>query len=349
MKKAFKNTSKCNSSNSSISKFVKYKFSDNSDYITKKYIIKDRINFLLNICNQNENIVVERFGKFYSLQKPGFFFAIPIIDKLKYVVDIRELTIPIMPQHSITQDNVSLNISGVLYIKIDDPYKTSYGVSEPIFAVSQFAQAAMRAVVGRHTLDDIFHNRSQLNEYIISSLKDGLETWGIKILRYEITDIEVNKDIKEAMSRQANAERKRREDVLHAEALKKSQILESEGYKQKLINESEGKKIQVENEALASANSIKITADAEKYNVVTKATAKAEALRIISEQLNTENGVKSAQLDLATNYLKEFGKIVGQSNSIIIPGDVNDINNILVKAMSISGLISKEVKENKKI
>lgn len=330
-----------------INNTIKHNFSDEA--ITRKYIMKDRINCLLNICNQNENIVVERFGKFYSLKKPGFFFAIPIIDKLKYVLDIRELTIPIAPQHSITQDNVSLNISGVIYIKIDDPYKTSYGVSEPIFAVSQFAQAAMRAVVGRHTLDDIFHNRSQLNEYIINNLKDGLETWGIKILRYEITDIEVNKDIREAMSRQANAERKRREDVLHAEALKKSQILESEGFKQKLINESEGKKIQVENEALAEANSIKITADAQKYNIVTQATAKAEALRIIGEQMNSESGIKAAQLDLAANYIKEFGKIVGQSNSIIVPSDANDINNIIVKAMSISGLMNKEVKDAKKL
>jgi regulator of protease activity HflC (stomatin/prohibitin superfamily) len=306
-----------------------------------KYI-STRPNFILNICNQSDNIVIERLGKFHKIQKPGIFLAIPILDKLRYVIDIRELTISIEPQHSITQDNVSLSIAGVVYIKIVDAYKMAYGVSDPIYAVSQFAQSAMRSIVGKHTLDEIFHKRDQLNEYIIESLKVAIEAWGIQILRYEITDIMVNNDIKDAMSRQASAERKRREDVLHAEALKKSQILESEGHKQKLINESEGRKIQVENEASAFASSVRIKADALKYEAIKQAEAVSETLRIVGDQLQTEEGKNAAQFKVATKYVEEFGKVIEKANCVIIPSDVNDITGIITKAMSITNLLGKK-------
>jgi regulator of protease activity HflC (stomatin/prohibitin superfamily) len=305
-------------------------------YFSSNYIQIDRTNFAINICKQNENIIVERFGQFLRLQKSGIFFAFPFIDRLRYVFDNRELTIPIDPQHATTQDNVSISISGVVYIKFVDCYKTAYGVSDPIFAVSQFAQSAMRSVVGKHALDEIFHNRSQLNDYILKTLEEGVKPWGIFILRYEITDIIVSSEIRDAMLRQASAERKRREDVLHAEALKRSQILESEGLKQKLINESEGKKIQIENEASADASSIKIKADAKKYEMIANAEAKAETLKMIGDKLGTKEGKDAAQLELAIKYVEEFGKIIGQSNSVIIPKDVNDISGIISKAMSIS-------------
>jgi regulator of protease activity HflC (stomatin/prohibitin superfamily) len=304
--------------------------------------IHSKFNTFINICNQNENIVIERFGQFRKVQKPGIFLAIPYIDKLKYTIDMRELTVPITPQHSITQDNVSLDLGGVVYMKIVDPYKASYGVTDPIFAVTQFAQSTMRAVVGKHSLDEIFHNREKLNDYIVSNLKHASETWGIDVFRYEITEVIIANDIKDAMSRQASAERKRREDVLHAEALKKAQILESEGLKEKLINESEGRKIQVENEALAEANSIRIRTDARKYEVVVSAQAKAEALKVVGEELEKEEAQKAANLEIAVKYIDEFGKVVGRSNSLIIPTDVNDVTGFIGKALSINKMINSE-------
>lgn len=310
---------------------------------TNKNYIRSAPNFIINICNQNDNIIIERLGKYSRLQKPGIFLAIPLIDKLRYVIDMRELTIPIEPQHSITQDNVTLSIAGVVFIKFVDPYKTAYGVSDPIYAVTQFAQSAMRSIVGKHTLDEIFHKREKLNEYIIESLKEGIENWGIKVLRYEITEIHVTDEIRDAMSRQASAERRRREDVLHAEALKRAQILESEGFKQKLINESEGRKIQIENEAMANANSTKIKADAIKYEIVKHAEAKAESLQILGDKLKTVEGQKAAQLETANKYIGEFGKVIERANSIIIPSDVNDISNIVTKAMSIANLMNSNI------
>jgi regulator of protease activity HflC (stomatin/prohibitin superfamily) len=136
----------------------------NQKYLSKnfssQFIQQNRVNTLINICKQNEDIVIERLGRFHRLQKSGIFFAFPIIDKIRYVFDNRELTIPIDPQHATTQDNVTISIAGVVYIKFIDAYKTAYGVSDPIYSVSQFAQSAMRAVVGKHALDDIFHSRN---------------------------------------------------------------------------------------------------------------------------------------------------------------------------------------------
>ena len=252
---------------------------------------------------------------------------------------MREITVPIDPQHAITQDNVSLDIGGVVYMKFEDPYKASYGVSDPIFAISQFCQSAMRSIVGKNSLDEIFHKRETLNEYIINSLRDAVSSWGALVLRYEITDIHVAHDIREAMSRQASAERKRREDVLHAEALKRSQILESEGFKQKLINDSEGRKIQVENEALASANAIKINGEAAKYAAVKNAEGICESFKLMGAELSNVTGQKAAQYMIAQKYIEEFGKIVGKSNSIIVPSDANDISGFITKAIGISSFV----------
>ena len=259
---------------------------------------------------------------------------------------MRELTIPIDPQHAITQDNVSVDIGGVIYLKFQDPYKASYGVSDPIYAISQFCQSTMRSIVGKNSLDEIFHKRETLNDYIINSLKEAVTSWGAEILRYEITDINVANDIRDAMSKQASAERKRREDVLHAEALKRSQILESEGLKQKLINESEGRKIQVENEAIASANSIRINGEANKYASIKEAEGLSESLRIIGKDLQNSNEQNAAQIMVASKYIEEFGKIVGKSNSIIVPSDVNDISGFITKAVGISSF-SKFDEKNK--
>ena len=265
--------------------------------------------------------------------------AIPYIDRLKYSIDVREITVPIDPQHAITQDNVSLDIGGVVYMKFDSPYKASYGVSDPIYAITQFCQSAMRSAVGKNSLDEIFHKRETLNDYIINSVKDAVSSWGATVLRYEITDIHVANDLREAMSRQASAERKRREDVLHAEALKRSQILESEGLKQKLINESEGRKIQVENEALASANAIKINGEAAKFAAIKHAEGICESLRLMGTELSNESGQKAAQIMVAQKYIEEFGKIVGKSNSIIVPSDMNDISGFITKAIGISSFV----------
>lgn len=325
----------------SFSRFSQNSQKQNSDYSSEDFI-HSKVNKIINICSQHENIVIERFGQFHKIQKPGIFFSIPIIDNLRYCVDMRELTIPISPQNTITEDNVTVHLSGVIYTRIIDAKKSSYEINDPIYAIVQFAQATMRAVIGKHTLDQVFQQRNQINEYILSQITPTAENWGMTVQRYEITDVSVDHHIKDSMDKQASAERKRREDVLHAEANKKSQILESEGYKLKLINESEGRKIQVENEAAAEANSIKIRAEANKYEILLQAEARAEALKLIGEQLMKSEGEKAAQMELAMSYIKEFGEIVGKSNSLVIPNDMNDVGGVVTKALSIAELMKNK-------
>ena len=321
------------------------KLFSSSDEFTK--YIRSKHNTIINICNQNEKIIIERFGKFLSVQNPGLFLAIPLIDKIKYVFDTRELTIPLSPQHSITQDNVSLELGGCIYVKFVDIKKAAYNISNPIYAVVQFSQAAMRAVVGKHNLDEIFNNRDKLNQYIVDTLRSSTESWGMEINRYEITEVNVPKEIKQAMSLQASAERERRQDILKAEALKKSNILESEGIKQKLINQSEGEKTNIENKALAHANATKLAAEAEKFRILMDAEGRAKALEIIGEKLSTEKGQKAAQIELALKYIKEYGNIIGNSNTILIPNTGDDVSSFVAKSLTIGKSLLDNEKNNK--
>lgn len=302
--------------------------------VPNKFIIP-RSKTIINICPQSENIVIERLGKFLRVQGPGLFWAFPFIDKL-YAVDIREIAFPIIPSKSITQDNVPLEMAGVVFFKFTEPYKCVYGISQAEFAITQFAQSAMRVAIGKHDLDDIFHNRVQLNTFICDTLKEIVQIWGITVLRYEITDIFMANDIKDSMSRQVSAERTRRSDVLHAEALKKSQILESEGLREKLINESLGTRIKIENEANANSQAIKLKAEAEKEKLIKEAEGKAKALNMIAEVLRKEQTKNAAKLEISKEYLRKFGDIATNSKSVIIPKNSKNIAGIITKILQVA-------------
>lgn len=305
--------------------------------------INGKVNTILNICPHREEMIIERLGKFHSQKKSGYFFAIPLIDKIKYVVDMRELTIPIDPQSAITKDNVSVELGGNVYIQFDNSYKAAYGAKTPISAVCQHAQSAMRAVVGDMTLDELFHNRNKINKYILSSLADATDPWGIRVLRYEVTSVTTEESIHNAMNKQAAAERQRREDVLHAEAVKRTLELESEGERQKLINESEGSKIDRINDAQGRAESVKLAADAEYYRIIQEANAKAEALEIIGKQLVKDSvGENAARFDLALKYIEEYGRIIGGSNTIILTNNGDQVSNFLAQVLSVYNEIKKK-------
>lgn len=212
---------------------------------------KEKTNSVLNICPQGYNMVVERLGKLHSIQNAGWFVAIPLVDSIKYVVDMREKALSIAPQTGITKDNVHVKVSGNLYCQFVDPNLAAYGSKNPLYAVKQHAQSAMRAALGEMELDEILHARAKLNGMIRESVQESAKAWGLEIKRYEITDISPDKFITEAMDKQAAAERDRRKKVLDAEGDKRSAELESEGQKIKFKNESEGRLIAVTNEAEA--------------------------------------------------------------------------------------------------
>lgn len=296
---------------------------------------KSKLNTIINICPQGHKMIIERLGKYLRTQEPGLFLAIPLVDRIRYTFDMRELTIPIDPQRAITHDNASLEMAGNLFIQYIDAHRGAYGAENPIFSITEHAKAAMRSIVGQNPLDVLLKERESINQLIITELEKSTEPWGLKVRRYEITQINTEKATHDAMNKQVIAERSRREEVLQAEAIKRSAELKSEGERQRLINESEGSKIFAINKAEGEAQSIKVLADSQYYQVIKEAESKAKMLEIIGEKLSTEKGKAAANLNMALKYIAEYGKIIGNSNTIVLCGDVGDIPKFIANAKTI--------------
>jgi len=299
------------------------------------------INTGICVCPQGEMMVIERFGKLHSVQPPGLFVAIPVVDRIAYRVDMRESAIEIAPQSTITKDNVTVAVSGCIYVQFVDPEKAAYGSKDPIYAVTQFAQSTMRAAIGEMELDEILHARAQLNTIIKGAVQEGATPWGLNVLRYEITEITPDKTISEAMDKQAAAERLRRVKVLGAEGDKRTSELESEGAKIKLINESEGLLISVENASKAEKIKRQLEADGDATAILVKAQAQAEAIKAIAAALeegaNPENATLAARLSLAQDYVKMYGEIGSTSNTMLFQEKPGDLNALLAQASAVLG------------
>lgn len=288
---------------------------------------------MINVCEQHERIVVQRFGKFSHVEWPGLFLAIPFVDELAFVVDTREMAITIEPQAAFTRDNVSVNTSGALFVKFVDPEKAAYGSSNPLFAASQLAQACMRSAVGNVTLDDLLHNRSAINASILSTVREAVEKWGLEVRRYEITEVLPDHAVMKAMDRQSVAERQRRERVLEANGERDAAILKSEGVRMALKNESEGEMIRVTNEAEANKRSKILAAEAEAESIRLSAEASAFALERISKTLTTFGAAKdAAQLSIAQDYIRMYGQMAGKSNTMIFSDRPGNVNALMAQA-----------------
>eukprot|EP00527_Entomoneis_sp_CCMP2396_P000681 CAMPEP_0198151332 /NCGR_PEP_ID=MMETSP1443-20131203/55270_1 /TAXON_ID=186043 /ORGANISM="Entomoneis sp., Strain CCMP2396" /LENGTH=404 /DNA_ID=CAMNT_0043816963 /DNA_START=91 /DNA_END=1302 /DNA_ORIENTATION=+ len=291
-------------------------------------------NTIINIVPQGYRFVVERFGKMHNIQGSGLFVAIPFVDKISYVIDIRERALDIPPQSAITRDNVSVEVSGDLFISFVDPEKAAYGALNPLYSVSQHAQSAMRSAIGEMELDEILHGRARLNAMIRGTLQEAAEPWGMEIRRYEITEITPDQKIRFAMDKQAAAERDRREQVLRAEGQKRKAELESEGVRISLSNESEGNLIKVRNEAEASKTKILLEAEAQADAIRWTAKAQAEALNLIAQQMQQPGGAEAARLALAREYVTMYGEMGKESNTILFNERPADTNALLAQAMA---------------
>ena len=291
-------------------------------------------NTILNIVPQGHKYVVERFGKLHAVQDSGLFLAIPLVDAISYVIDMRERALDIPPQSAITRDNVSVEVSGNLFVRFYDAEKAAYGALNPLYSVTQHAQSAMRSAIGEMELDEILHGRARLNGMIRGSLQEAAEPWGLEIRRYEITEITPDQQIRIAMDKQAAAERDRREHVLRAEGAKRRAELESEGVRISLQNESEGNLIKVRNEAEATKSKILLEAEAQAVAIAQVAKAQAVAVREIAAALHETGGAQAAQLALAREYVQMYGEMGKQSNTILFNERPADVNALLVQAMA---------------
>uniref|UniRef100_A0A8C8HP03 Stomatin-like protein 2, mitochondrial n=1 Tax=Oncorhynchus tshawytscha TaxID=74940 RepID=A0A8C8HP03_ONCTS len=280
---------------------------------------------------QQESWVVERMGRFHRILDPGLNFLIPILDKIRYVQSLKEIVIDVPEQSAVSLDNVTLQIDGVLYLRILDPFKASYGVEDPEYAVTQLAQTTMRSELGKLTLDKVFRERETLNTNIVHSINQASDAWGIRCLRYEIKDIHVPPRVKESMQMQVEAERKKRATVLESEGHKEAAINVAEGRKQAQILASEGQKAEQINNAAGEANA-----------VLAKAEAKAKAIRLLSEALAEQNGNAAASLSVAEQYVSAFSKLAKESNTILLPSNSGDISGMVTQAMAIYGSLAKQ-------
>jgi len=273
---------------------------------------------------QQEAWVVERMGKYHTILEPGLNFLIPLLDKVKYVQSLKEIAIDIPQQSAISMDNVAINIDGVLYLRIMDPFKSSYGIEDPEFAITQLAQTTMRSEIGKISLDMLFKERENLNIQIVRSLNQASEAWGIQSMRYEIRDIRLPERIQEAMQMQVEAERKKRANILESEGVKEAEINIAEGKKTAAILKAEANKAQLINEAEGQARAVVVAGE-----------ARAQSLRLVAEALSDSEGSSAASLAVAENYVKAFGNLAKESNTLLLPANVGDVTGMVTQAMSI--------------
>jgi regulator of protease activity HflC (stomatin/prohibitin superfamily) len=278
------------------------------------------------VVPQQSAYVVERLGRFHGILNAGFHVLLPFVDVIRYRHSLKETAVDIPAQVCITRDNVQVGVDGVLYLKVLNPERASYGISDYMFAISQLAQTTLRSEVGKIDLDRTFEERTNINTQVVSELDKASEAWGVKVLRYEIKNITPPADILAAMEKQMRAEREKRAVILTSEGTRDAAINTAEGMKQEVIKQSEARKQQQINEAEGQAAAI-----------TSVATATAAGIRSVAEAIRLPGGQEAVQLRVAEQYIGQFGALAKESNTIVLPANVADVGSMVALAMKLIG------------
>ncbi|MEO8680988.1 MAG: stomatin-like protein [Vicinamibacterales bacterium] len=281
------------------------------------------------VVPQQSAFIVERLGRYSGTLDAGFHILVPFIDVVRYRHSLKEMALDIPAQICITRDNVQVHVDGVLYLKILNPERTSYGITDYMFAISQLAQTTLRSEVGKIDLDRTFEERTNINISVVAELDKATEPWGVKVLRYEVKSITPPQDILAAMEKQMRAEREKRAVILTSEGQRDAAINSAEGEKQQVIKASEARRQQQINEAEGQASAI-----------LAVATANAERIRRVAEAATSPGGEEAIQLKVAEQYIQEFGKVINNADTIILPSNVADVASMITTAMNV-------IKQNK--
>ncbi len=277
------------------------------------------------VVPQQSAFVIENLGRYSRTIQAGFHILVPFIERIAYKHNLKEEAMDIPEQICITRDNVQVGVDGVLYLQVLEASKASYGITNYRFAIIQLAQTTLRSEIGKIELDRTFEERQTINQNVVAELDKASAPWGVKVLRYEIKNINPPKDILGAMEKQMRAEREKRAVVLNSEGERDAKINQAEGDKQRVIKESEGNKQQQINEAQGEAAAI-----------LAVATATAEGLRQVGEALAGRGGIEAMQLRVAEEYVKQFGRLADEASStLVVPANLADIASMIALATNV--------------
>ncbi len=278
----------------------------------------------INIVPQQTAFVVERLGKYSRVLDAGLHILIPFVDNIRFRHNLKEIVLDIPAQVCITKDNVSVSIDGVLFFRLIDPVKATYGINDYIQAIVQLAQTTLRSEIGKIDLDRTFEMREKINDAVIQAIDNATDPWGVKVLRYEIKSITPPRDVLDAMEKQMRAEREKRAKILESEGDRDSKINRAEGLKQETIKASEAHKTRQINEA-----------EGEAAGILTVATATAEGLRQVAQSLAGAGGFEAARLRVAEAYVNQIGAFANDANTIIVPANISDPSSMIASAFTV--------------
>ena len=276
------------------------------------------------IVPQKVAFIIERLGKYAKTLDAGFHILVPFFDKVSYKHSLKEVAVDVPSQTCITRDNIAVEVDGVLYLQVIDPAKASYGIENYMFASTQLAQTTMRSEIGKLDLDRTFEERVAINVAIIQAVDKASDPWGVKITRYEIKNITPPKSVTDALEKQMRAEREKRAAIAESEGHRQAKINVAEGDKQEAIKKSEGEKTKRINEAEGRAKEIELVA-----------IATAEGIRKIAQAIQARGGGEAVNLRVAEQYIREFGNLAKQNNTVIIPSNLSDIGGMVASVTSL--------------
>ena len=276
------------------------------------------------IVPQQSAYVIEKLGKYSRTLNAGFHILIPGLERVSYKHSLKEHAMDIPEQVCITKDNVQVGVDGVLYVQVTNPERASYGIGDFIFAITQLAQTTLRSEVGKIDLDKTFEERTAINLSVVDELDKASDPWGVKVLRYEIKNINPPHDVLGAMEKQMRAEREKRATVLTSEGERDAKINQAEAEKRRVVLESEAAQAKQVNEARGEAEAIR---------EVAKATA--EGLREVASALSGDGGDKAMQLRIAEDYLARFGNLAKEGNTLIVPANLSDMTSMSSTATAV--------------
>ncbi len=279
----------------------------------------------LQVVPQQSAYVVERLGKYSRTLHAGFHILLPFLERVAYGHSLKEQAVDVAEQVCITRDNVLVGVDAVLYMQVLDPHLASYGITNYSFAIGQLAQTTLRSQIGKIELDRTFEERGAINAHVVAELDKASAAWGVKVLRYEIKNINPPHDVVSAMEKQMRAEREKRAVILTSEGERDAKINSAEGEKQRAIKASEALRQQLMNEAEGQAQAI-----------LAVAHATADGLRLVASALSTQGGAEAMQLRIGEEYVKQFGKIAKESTTIIVPSNLSDLASMVTMATSIT-------------